>query len=299
MNTDIHRLLDEAFDGVEMTADARELKEEVRANLMARAAELEAQGKSPADAARSAIKELGPVEDLLGAPARRRTSDDAEPDLMELHARNKVRPNPGFVVRTTLLSVAAAAALTLAVLAAFEVVGGSAGAVLGLGLAAAAILGFVTADSLQQETTSNYAMPAGRAVSWGLATFAGIASLAAFGAFAVDTTAVTLAVAGGALALASIGLFSWLGATQTNRHKAWVRGLEHHTAAHQSEFWNDQQAAARFGMYSGAIWITGIGAAIALAIIFAWWWALVVLGVCIVLTMLVQARMQFRPNRTE
>lgn len=292
MNTHIHRLLDEAFASVEMTPEARDLKEEVRANLMARTAELESAGASPTDAARAAIAELGPVEDLLGAP-----SATSEPSMMELHARNKVRPQPGFVVRTTLLSVAAAAALTLAVLAAFDVIGGGAGAVLGLGLAAAAILGFVTADSLRQETTSNYAMPGGRAAAWGLATFAGIASLAAFGAFAVDTALVALAVAGGALALASIGLFSWLGATQTNRHKAWIRGFASHQSQHQAEFWNDQQAAARFGMYSGAVWITGIGAAIALAIIFAWWWALVVLGVCIVLTMIVQARMQFRAPR--
>ena len=44
MNTDIHRLLDEAFQGVEMTPDAQDLKEEVRANLVARTAELEAAG---------------------------------------------------------------------------------------------------------------------------------------------------------------------------------------------------------------------------------------------------------------
>ena len=40
MNTDIHRLLDEAFAGVEMTPDAQDLKEEVRANLLERVAEL-------------------------------------------------------------------------------------------------------------------------------------------------------------------------------------------------------------------------------------------------------------------
>lgn len=294
MNTDIHRLLDEAFESVEITPETRELKEEIRANLMARAAELEATGLTPANAARKAIDELGPVEDLLGTPAQASTE---KPSVAELAMRNKVRPNPGFVVRTTLLSVAAAAALTLAVLAGFDVIGGGADAVLGLGLAGAAILGFVTADSLHQETSNNYAMPLGRAVGWGVATFAGVASLASFGAFAYDTSAVALAVAGGVLALASIGLFSWLGATQTNRHKAWVRDLGANYSAHQGGEWNDPQAAARFGMYTGAIWVAGIGAAVALAIIFAWWWALVVLGVCIVLTMIVQASMMFRPKK--
>ena len=51
MNSDIHRLLDEAFAGIEMTPDAQDLKEEVRANLVARTAELEASGKASADAA--------------------------------------------------------------------------------------------------------------------------------------------------------------------------------------------------------------------------------------------------------
>ena len=284
MNTDIHRLLDEAFAVVEATPEAHDLKEEVRANLMARTAELEAAGQSPAAAARRAIEELGPIEDLLSAPGAA-----AAPTMAELHARNKVRPQPGFVVRTTLLSVGAAAALTLAVLAAFGVIAGGAAAVLWLGLAAAAALGFVTADSLHQETTSNYAMPLSRATGYGLATFAALAALSAFGAFAVDTSVVALAIAGGALTLPALGLFSWLGATQTNRHKQWVRSQ----SAPQTRFETDEAAAARFGIYSGVIWIMGIGAAIALAIIFAWWWALVVLGVCIVISMLVLARMLF------
>ncbi len=65
---DIHRLLDEAFTGVEMTADAQDLKEEVRANLVARVAELEADGQPAGDAVRRAIAELGDVRELLGEP---------------------------------------------------------------------------------------------------------------------------------------------------------------------------------------------------------------------------------------
>ena len=65
MSTDIHRLLDEAFAGVEMTPDAQDLKEEIRANLVARVDELEFSGRSSSDAAREAIAELGDVRDLL------------------------------------------------------------------------------------------------------------------------------------------------------------------------------------------------------------------------------------------
>jgi len=297
MNTDIHRLLDDAFAGVDMTPDARDLKEEVRANLMARAAELESAGTAPAAAARRAIEELGPIAHLLDdAPASGvRTANPATPSIAELHTRNKVRPKPGFVVRTTLLSLVAAGALTLATLAALDVIDGGASAVFVAGLAAAVTLGVITGDSLRQETTTNHALPTGRAVGYGAATFALVSALAAFGAFAVDTEAVALAIAGGALLLASIGLFSWLGATQTNRHKAWVRT----DLRVLTRFETDEAAAARFGIYSGVIWIAGIGAAIGLAIAFAWWWALVVLGVCIVITMLILATMLFgsaKPN---
>jgi len=312
MNMHIHRLLDEAFTGVEMTADARDLKEEIRANLVARVAELEADGAAPADAARTAIAELGSIADLLGssaapagasAPAAGAGASGGAAGAAsrtvnhnELISRHKVRPKPGFVVRTTLLSVAAAAAIALAVLAAFDVVGGGAASVVGLGLAAAAVLGFVTADSLSQETSSNYAMPLGRAALWGIATFAGIGALALFGAFAVNTSAVALVVAGSALAVASIGLFSWLGASQTNRHKAWVRELGEDYSSHTAA-WANSETSARYGMYAGAIWIAGVATAVVLAIAVAWWWAPIVLAAAIVLTMLVQATMMHRSSK--
>jgi hypothetical protein len=64
-DTDVHRLLDEAFAGIEMTPERQDLKEEVRANLIARAAELEAGGMAGDAAARQAIGELGDVRTIL------------------------------------------------------------------------------------------------------------------------------------------------------------------------------------------------------------------------------------------
>jgi len=289
MNTDIHRLLDEAFAAVEMTPETRDLKEEVRANLMARAQELEATGASPAAAAHRALDELGPIEELLGSPIT-----TGSPTLAELHGRYKVRPRPGFVVRTTLLSVIAAAAIVMATLAALLVIPGISVAVLGYGLLGAAAIGFITADALRQETTSNYAMPLGRAVGYGVAAFLALGAVAAFTAFAIDSALVGYAIGGGVALFTSIGLFSWLGATQTNRHKQWVRTQQ----IPDNRFETDPAAAARFGIYTGVIWMVGIGAAIALAIAFAWWWALVVLGVCTVITLLILASMLFGSHAT-
>jgi hypothetical protein len=52
---DIHRLLDEAFAGVEMNPERRDLKEEMRANLVARVAELQSSELARGAAARRAI----------------------------------------------------------------------------------------------------------------------------------------------------------------------------------------------------------------------------------------------------
>ncbi|WP_062516623.1 permease prefix domain 1-containing protein [Demequina gelatinilytica] len=292
MNTDIHRLLDEAFADVAMTSDARDLKEEIRANLMARTVELESTGLAPSAAARRAIEELGPLEELLGtSPA----APSPEP-MAAQHARHKVRPRPGFVVRTTLLSVVASAAAVLAIAAAAGGIDGGAGAVISLGLISAVALGIVTGDALAQETTVNHPMPRARATGWGVATFAAIAAVAAGGAFALDTGLVASAIAGGVLALASIGLFAWLGATQTNRGKAWVRAA---APAGEDHGFADDNAAARFGLYTAVLWTVGIAVAIALAVAVAWWWCLVILAACVAVMMLMIARMLFARGADE
>ena len=61
MTEKIHRLLDEAFAGVDMTVERQDLKEEMRANLLVRVAELEDTGLSADEAARRAIAELGDI----------------------------------------------------------------------------------------------------------------------------------------------------------------------------------------------------------------------------------------------
>ena len=81
-STDIHRLLDEAFAGVELTPETQDLKEEIRDNLLFRVAELEASGIEPSDAARRAIAELGDIRALVdgeaaAAPARPRSASAA------------------------------------------------------------------------------------------------------------------------------------------------------------------------------------------------------------------------------
>ena len=99
-NPYIHRALDEAFAGITMTPDAQDLKEEIRGNLGARAAELEASGKSPADAAAAAVKELGDIRELVASIGE---------STLDAAAINRVKPKPAFVVRTVIFSLLLAA----------------------------------------------------------------------------------------------------------------------------------------------------------------------------------------------
>ena len=104
-----------------------------------------------------------------------------------------------------------------------------------------------------------------------------------------------LAVAG------SIVLYAWLGATQTNRRKAWVRhtqlGLDGHPVG--SRFERDPELAARFGIYSMVIWLTAIAVAVVLYFTVGWVWIPLAFVGAFVVMMITLARMLFSPQRGE
>ena len=294
MNPDIHRLLDEAFQGIEMTPDAQDLKEEMRANLMARADELAAAGATPDDAARQAIAELGDVRALLD------DTTDAAPrrggvDYTSLVLRHRVRPKPGFVVRVVVWSIVAALGITLGVLGATGLLPVAVGGQLALFGLAAAALGLVVGDSLSQETTTNHPMPRRRAVGYGLATFLGVYGLGLGGLVALGTMPVWGIVFAALGLIASIVLFSFLGATQTNRHKAWTREALRNEPPNRFE--REPETAARFGVYTAAIWLVTFAVIAVLVFTAGWWWAPVAFVAGFALMMLVLARMLFTPDK--
>lgn len=293
-NTDIHRLLDEAFRGVDMTPDAQDLKEEVRANLVARAAELETAGRTPSDAARTAVAELGDVRGLLDE------GTDAAPaagaaGYAALQQRYRVRPKPGFVVRAVVWSIAAVVATIVACLGASGVLTMPIGPEIGLFGVTATALALLVGDSLSQETTTNHPMPQQRAAGYFAATFLGVyglgfGALVAFGALPV--WGIMFAALG---VIGSIILFSFLGATQTNRHKAWTR--QAHATEPPNRFEREPETAARFGIYTAAIWLVTFAVIAVLVFTVGWWWAPVALAGGFALMMLVLARMLFAPDK--
>ncbi|KAA9111467.1 permease prefix domain 1-containing protein [Microbacterium rhizomatis] len=290
MNTDIHRLLDEAFAGVAMTADAQDLKEEIRANLVARVAELEATGRPPADAARAAISELGDIRELLGetdaaAPPRTDSVQDA-------YLRHRVRPKAGFVVRVVVWSLAAIVGTVLGVLAATGILPIVLGPVFAFFGVAATGAGLAVGDSLAQETTTNHPMPPNRAAGFAAATFLALWGLVFVFLVAVGALPVWAVVFAALGVIAAIILFAFLGATQTNRKKAWVRSA-HQAYEYSSRFEEEPQTAARFGIYTAVIWLVTFAVIAVLVFTVGWWWAPLAFVGGFAAMMLVLARMMF------
>lgn len=282
----VHRLLDELFAGIPATPDALDLKEEVRGNLVARATELEEAGRTPDEAARIAVDELGDVRELLDeAPAERSAADIA--------AAHRVRHRPAFVVRTVLISIASGLSLIALWLGSWDVFPLATGAAFALAGIAGLGLGWVIGDSLRQETTVHHPMPQRRALLFGVAGALVITGL---------TTGFTILVHGIAPAwlilpavgtIAGIGLFSYLGATQTNRTKAWM--LEYGRNEHEigNRFEKDPAAAARFGIYTMLIWVGAFVVSIVLYFTTGWTWAWIPYVVGFIGMMLLVTQMLF------
>jgi len=286
-NTSVHRLLDEAFAGVVMTPDMQDLKEEIRANLLARVAELQASGTSAGDAAGRALAELGDVRDLIdgtadgvgiagaGGPTAERAPGGRPASRLshaEAAARNRIRPRPGFVVGVVLASTVAAGAL--AAVGPSLVSAGEDGLVIQTALAALLALAaaWIVGTSLAQETASSYPLPRNRAALFGVATAAVVLGTALGVVHVVDGT-FELLVVDVPLVVAGVVLFAYLGATQTNRHKPWMLEAQKKHASVGNRFEEDPAAAARFGIYTAVTWTIAGVVTVVVGLTAGWQWS--------------------------
>jgi NADH:ubiquinone oxidoreductase subunit 3 (subunit A) len=283
----IHRHLDQAFAGVDLTPELQDLKEELRGSLTSRVDELVATGTSPATASTKAVKELGDIGALIAS-----IEPSSGNDLMELMARNRVRPNPGFVVAAVLLSLVLASSITGTVLASL---GLATIGILASSLAAVSV-GALVAVALRQETSQDYPMPTGRALGFGLASFATLFGLGFITLFIGDAVrggaATGLLIIGVVAAVLGIVGFSWLGATLTNRAKPWALELRRGYESND-HFTQHPEAAARFGLYTVIIWVLGIALFVVLSITVGFLWSWLALVAALAIFFLVLARMLF------
>ncbi|GAA1729965.1 hypothetical protein GCM10009809_26890 [Isoptericola hypogeus] len=304
--TTVHRLLDDAFSGVDLTLEVQDLKEEIRANLEARATELEATGVTSDAAARRAFDELGDVRalvaDAAGAPmphtggAAPATERGALPPMARAALAHKVRPRAGFVVSTVLASIVGVGALTLAALGATGVLDLANGAVVVLLAVGALATGWLTGAALVQETTTNHPLPRGRAAGYGVGAGLTVAGAGLAGVVALAPLAAGWYVAAAVVLVAGVLVLTWLGATQTNRKKAWVREAAVEQAL-DNRFEEDPAAAARFGVYTAVIWLVALVVFVVLGLTVGWAWSWLAFVAATAVTMLVLARMLFAATK--
>ncbi|GIG21614.1 hypothetical protein Cch01nite_23380 [Cellulomonas chitinilytica] len=292
--TTVHRLLDDAFAGVDLTPEVQELKEEIRTNLEARALELTSAGVAADDAARTAFDELGDVRALVADAAAPDTRPASGPGQRHAQAalRHKVRPKPGFVVGVVLASLVGAAALAVATLGALAVVDVPTGVVLAAVAVVALAVGWVTGASLAQETTTNHPLPPGRAAGYGVGAALVVIGGGLAGAVALLPLAAGWYVLAGLEIVAGACGLSALAATQTNRKKAWARDAERDFAA-DNRFDQDPAAAARFGIYTAILWIAAFVLFVVLGLTVGWAWSWLALVGAFLVMMLLLARMLF------
>ena len=283
--TTIHRYLDEAFAGVAMTPDVQDLKEEIRGNLGARAAELEANGKSPADAAAAAVKELGNIQELVASIGE---------STLDAAAINRVKPKPAFVVRTVIFSLLLAAGLVFVALGAFGVVSLTIGIV--AAIVAAISVGMIVHDSLGQETSQHYPLPNSRSVPFAIASIFMALGLSFAVLFFADMTQLWLIIVGGILVFVAIIAFVWLGVTQTNRMKPWALEQQREYMAND-RFSQDPALAARFGIFTVVIWTVAftVFGILSFTVGFGWSWLAIVGGFVVFMSTL--AIMNFQPKK--
>ncbi len=225
----------------------------------------------------------------------RRPPSPASPWSPEAFARHRVRPQPAFVVRTVVYSVVLVAALGFAALGALAILPMAVGveiALLGLGSVA---VGLIVGDSLSQETTTSHPLPIGRASGFALASFIGAFGLGFGGLVALGALEVWAIIIAGLAVVASIVLFSFLAATQTNRKKAWVRQSISDTPPNRFE--EDPETAARFGIYTAVIFIVTFAVIALLVFTVGWLWGLLALVGGLAVMLLVLARMLFGPRK--
>ena len=280
------------FADYEQTAALAEFKEELQTNLDDRIKSLVQKDMSEQEAFKKATTELGDISalaDELSLKKRREVFEDAY-----LGIRKYIKPPrvAAYVLAgaCALFGIASSLIAFLGMDARFAPEGLQIQTNTRL-TAFFAVLMFFTVVSVclftflgtTQETASRYPMSAKRGLWYTLA-----AGLISFGIILFPLT--YFAVGRGLLealatlipfVLPGIGLLVFLILTEKNHLKPWVTDRISEETKQAEEIWKNPALSARFGMFSGAIWILAIGLFVLLGILmgFQFSWFVFVLAI--------------------
>ena len=307
------------FKDFEETAALKDFMEEIQSNLEERTANLIKKGLAEEEAFARASAELGDISVLADEMSLKRRQEVYQDAYLGIQQYMTPRRVAAYVLFGIVLVFGIAAALIVyfstAKHSGFWYNGES------LVAASAALLPFFVAAvagftflGVTQETADCYPINKKRAVWYTLA-----AGLMAFGIilfpvifFATSKDyglpegnhyASIIAEHGLVAALPAeipflipgIGLLVFLCLTEKNRRKPWA--ANHYKEMLNPEFWQDPVQSARFGMFSGAIWIFAVGLFIALGFALGFKYSWLVFIFATALQLLVQV-MIFTPKDT-
>ena len=256
------------FGGYEETAALSEFKEELLGNLNAKIESMTKKGMDEDAAFEKASAELGEVSTLA--------------DELSLKKRKEVFEEVYMDIRKYMPAGRVAAYVVFGLSALFGIVAGfvtyfatriELDTALNLTASFGALMPFIVAAvagftwlGLTQETAAAYPMSKKRAAWYTLA-----AGLIAFGIAAMPVvyfstkfaeqpievmTTIAILIP---FVLPGGGLLAFLVLTEKDRLKPWARELHAGAMKREMELWSDPATAARFGMFSGAIWISAVG----------------------------------------
>jgi hypothetical protein len=270
--------VDSLFKGYEETAALADFKEELLANLNAKTESLVKKGIEPEAAFEKAAAQLGDVSALADELSLKKRKEVFEEVYMDIRNFMSTKRVAGYVV----FVVIALFGIITGLIVFFS--GKWRDAQSGLPAAFAAAMPFITAAAagftwlgLTQETASSYPL-SGKRAAWyaagvGLIVFGLFtAPVVLLGNISFNMTALSeITAKGGGLKwlaafsslipflLPGIGILVFLGLTEKDRLKPWAKDLRDNAVKSEMEMWSDPAIAARFGLFSGAIWIFAVG----------------------------------------
>ena len=274
------QFVDSLFKGYEETAALADFKEELLGNLNAKIEDLVKKGMGLEAAFAKASAELGDVSALADELSLKKRTEIFEEAYMGISRYMPAKRVAGYVV----FGVSALFGVIVAFIALFAVKSvdvGFDGPIDWAGFFATMMPFLVTAIAgftflgVTQETASMYPVSKKRAVWYTVA-----AGLIAFGLFTMPIVYFGVKITDNIFSeitnynpevlvpvigilipfvLPGIGILVFLVLTEKDRLKPWAKDFRDKTAAREMAMWNDPVVAARFGMFSGAIWIFATG----------------------------------------
>jgi hypothetical protein len=294
------------FAEYEETAALRDFEEELLSNLEARIASLAAKGMESQAAFEKATEELGDISVLADQISLRKKQEIIQDAYMGMRAYLK----PGRVA----LYVAAGTWAVFGVIAALVVyftgeeqsaleafwepnkrMVGSLGVLLAFIPPAAAVFTFL---GITQETARRHPLSVKRGAWYALA-----AAVLSFGLvlspltwFSTDRGLMEAIATLIPFIIPGLALLIFLLLTERDVRKPWAREQYEKEAKASREIWSDPLAAARFGMASGAIWISAVGFFILLGLLlgFKFSWLVFIFAVAV---QLAAQSFMMKPNR--